>query len=99
MSLEYQAKTTAKFPSICPRCYQRIRVGESIVQEENGKWSHGKICDAARKPPVRTEEEKLCTRTALNFDDNYDPDFDNDNRDSDLVDKEYADTYITGEDQ
>jgi hypothetical protein len=64
MSIEFQARTIAKFPSICPRCFQRIRVGESIVQEENGAWSHSKICDGKKKA---VEIDAHCERKTLEF--------------------------------
>ena len=65
MSTEYRVKTQAKFQSICVRCHQRIRVGETIIQEETGKWSHFRICDEARKRPAETEEFQACTRKAI----------------------------------
>ena len=50
----YQVRMQAKFSSICPRCYGRVKVGATIVQEENGKWSHA-VCPGA-KMTVRTPE-------------------------------------------
>lgn len=57
--MEFQARTTAKFATICGRCCHRIKVGETIVQEENNKWSHA-FC-LAIKPRVETP----CERTTI----------------------------------
>jgi hypothetical protein len=56
----FQVRTTAKYKTLCLRCFRAIKVGQAIVQEDNGKWSHA-VCTV--KPRVATpcvrEEVKL----------------------------------------
>jgi hypothetical protein len=58
---DFQARTQARFTSICGRCSHRIKVGETIVQEENNKWSHAVCPGLAIKPTVETP----CERTTV----------------------------------
>ena len=51
----FQVRTQAKYKTQCLRCFRAIPVGATIVQEENGKWSHN-VCPGT-KVTVRTPEE------------------------------------------